>query len=53
MSKTLTPKKLKPSEQLEVLSQRQTGAAAFSEKMIQSNLFPLKPTSLEIVQINV
>jgi radical SAM/Cys-rich protein len=53
MSKALTQKKLKPSEQLEVLSQRQTGAAAFSEKMIQSNLFPLKPTSLEIVQINV
>jgi radical SAM/Cys-rich protein len=51
MNKTIT--KLKPSEQLEVLSQRQTGAVAFSEQMHEAGLFPLKPTALEIMQINV
>jgi len=52
MSKT-TISKLRPSEQLEVLSQRQTGAEAFSEKMHRVGLFPLKSSSLEILQINV
>lgn len=46
-------KKLNPSEQIEVLSARQTGAPKFSEKMAEVGLFPLKPTQLEILQINV
>ncbi len=52
MSNT-TITKLSPSEQLEILSERQTGAVAFSEKMHQSGLFPLKAATLEILQINV
>lgn len=46
-------KKLKPSEQIEVLSERATGAPKFSAKMAEADLFPLKPTQLEILQINV
>jgi len=51
MSNTIT--KLSPQEQLNVLSGRVTGAPGFSEKMINADLFPLKPTTLEIFQINV
>ena len=45
--------KLSPSEQLEVLSKRQTGAESFSEKMRRAGIFPLKSSSLEVLQINV
>ena len=38
--------KLSPSEQLEILSSRQTGAPAFSEKMYETGLFPLKPYTI-------
>lgn len=51
MSNTIT--KLSPKEQLNVLSGRNTGAPGFSEKMLEASLFPLKPTNLEILQINV
>jgi sulfatase maturation enzyme AslB (radical SAM superfamily) len=51
MSNTIT--KLSPKEQLNVLSGRITGAPGFSEKMLSADLFPLKPTTLEIIQINM
>ena len=50
MSNTIT--KLSPKEQLNVLSGRITGAPGFSEKMLSADLFPLKPTTLEIIQSN-
>lgn len=51
MSKVQT--KLHPKEQLEILSQRVTEAPSFSQKMKGAELFPLQPTELEILQINV
>jgi radical SAM/Cys-rich protein len=45
--------KLSPSEQLEILANRQTNASSFKNQMKEVGLFPLKPTALEILQINV
>ncbi len=51
MSKTLT-KKLKTVEQNDILS-KLGKANSFVSKLEEINLFPLKPTQLEILQINL
>ena len=51
MNSTIT--KLSSTEQVEIIAKRETGAEAFSKKMQEVGLFPLKPSSLEILQINV
>jgi radical SAM/Cys-rich protein len=43
-------------EQIEIIEHGQTGAFAlvpFQEKLAQSNLYPLKPTQVEIFQVNI
>lgn len=51
MNKTIT--KLNASEQLDVLSKTSNERLSFIQKMDQSDLFPLTPNKLEILQINV
>ncbi|HSV11182.1 MAG TPA: hypothetical protein VLI68_10455 [Hanamia sp.] len=43
-------------EQLEIIEHGQTGDFAlipFQQKLEQSNLYPLKPTKIEIFQVNI
>ncbi|MCB9223020.1 MAG: arsenosugar biosynthesis radical SAM protein ArsS [Crocinitomicaceae bacterium] len=51
MSNTLS--KLSPHQQLEVLADWQSGEKAFSKKLSEVGLWPLKPTKLDILQINL
>ena len=44
---------LSPEEQWSHLSKRKEGVPAFTDKMSEVGLFPLKPKQLEILQINV
>ncbi len=53
MSKTLASTKLSPLGQLKVLSEKSEQFSPFSETMDDNGLFPLAPTKLEILQINV
>lgn len=51
MNNTLS--KLSPNQQLVVLSEWQSGKDAFSNKLNEIGLLPLKPGALEILQINL
>ncbi len=58
MSKTQSLKKrgselAKAQEQLQILTESVAKTSSFSSKLRETGLFPLKPTQLEILQINV